>query len=778
MSLNALLNVLEFQAIIDDIASFSITTKGQKTLQNSKILGKIALVERLKIQNEVLELNKRLESFPLAPSCDLKSLCALVLRDGTIPEDQWIFIRNDLAIAKDIRNFLSKHSREEYPELKNIQMQIIDLDHLINAIDNVFDNCMMVCDDASYELANIRKSLTKKEKEMLGKVSSIVGEYSEYLRESKYYLRSGVFTLPVIRSFKKNVPGLVVDVSDTEQTIFIHPLALVNLQNEIEDLKGQERAEIQRILFGLSQRIKPQANDILSNNNVIGFLDYLQSCAKYAVGYKGIYPILSKTPEIKIINARHPLIDEVNVVANSYILNDDTGRLLVLSGPNAGGKTVALKSIGLFTYMFLSGLPILAETGSSISYFKGIYADIGDSQSIGLDLSTFSGHMKNLSFILEHANNETLVLIDELGIGTEPRTGEAIAAATLDYLKQVDAFGVISSHYQSIKALALADKKMNVGSFAFDLKNNVPKYQFQTGIPGQSYGIELARRMGVKEAVLMFAVGLLKENTELHDFETINKKNLQLLEELETKERQIQIEKDNLTKQIESLEKEKQKLIQKQKMIDEDYDRILEEKLEDAEQKIEGLIKLAYKQSEKPHEVIAVKKDFDALKESIDNQDADAKSDKKISLKDYVEVKNLGIHGVIKSLGKNKAVVITNDGLSFEVELNRLKKIEKPQSRFAADNKKLVSKVDFSSGISSTLNIIGFRVDEGIAALTSFMDAGYGANLKMLKVIHGFGSGQLKKAVREYLNKSHYVAKYEEAAPQNGGGGATMVYLK
>ena len=774
-NLEKLDEILEIEKIQAAVLKFSVSDIGKDLILSSRPLRENKLLERINLSFEVYALNKKGDALPLSSSSRLIDYINLAKRDGMIPLEAWTYIANDLEISRELIIFLKDYRRSEHVLLREYLKELKDTKHLLTNIYDVFDNAFCIKDDASYELKSIRQSLLRKEKEMSTRVNTIVNEYKDYLREARYYLRGGVFALPVIRDFKNKVPGLLVDISDTEQTVFIHPLALVNLQNEIEELKQREKHEIEKILLELSQIIKPNGDDIIKNNNIIGYFDLLQSLSKYAIVNKGSFINLSKEQKIHLHNARHPLIDSRKVIANTFILDDVEGRILILSGPNAGGKTVALKTIGLLTYLFLMGYPIHADSNSSISYFSELLIDIGDSQSINLDLSTFSGHMKSLAEILDKADSRSLVLIDELGIGTEPRTGEAIALASLDYFGTINSFTVISSHYQSLKALGLSNKNMSVGSFAFDLEKNLPRYNFLKGIPGQSYGIELAKRMKVLDVVLNKAREILDENSDYANFEEVNQRNLDLLESIKEKEKQVVELKESLVREKDLVEKERKKLVVLKDEFEREYEERLIERIHDASATFDDLIKKAYQNSEKPHEVINVRKEFEALVEKTEIEDAKKVSDP-ITVGDYAIIEDIGIHGSVKEINKNKATVITNDGLSFEVNIHRLRRTEKPliarTTGQRLDNDVLKGPTPFE------LNVLGYRVEEAVTEVDNFLDRAFARNVKRVTIIHGYGTGALKKGIREHLTKSHYVKSIEDGPITSGGGGQTVVNLK
>ncbi|MCQ2772886.1 MAG: hypothetical protein MJ238_06430, partial [Bacilli bacterium] len=497
----------EFEKIRETIASFARTEVGKaKALSLMMFDSSILMREELAKLDETIVLQYRFGTFPIGNSADLEKPVTLAKKGMVLSIEELERVANDVLEQKSVRNYFKQVDNS--PLLLEYVSNFPDIAHVEVAIHKVIAPDLSIFDNASPKLKGIRVAITKLESEMKRKLGYVLGENKDYLSADQLTMKNGHYVLPVANAHKHKVKGIVQDVSGSGETTFIEPEILVALNNKMYELKNEEKAEIRRLLAELSAKVSVNSDDILRSNKMIGYLDFLQSKALYAEKTKSHVSIYSDKPRVELYNARHPLLDPTKVVANDFVLSD-TNSLVIISGPNAGGKTVALKTLGILVMMNQCGLAIPTTEGPTLSYFKHIYVDIGDSQSLSDNLSTFSGHMKNISEIMDNVGGKDLVLLDEVGTGTSPKEGEAIAYAVISYLIRKHSLTMISSHFEGLKAYALSSKEVTNASMLFDEENLLPTYKLKMGLPGESYGLIVAKRFGLNEEIIKSAQSYL-----------------------------------------------------------------------------------------------------------------------------------------------------------------------------------------------------------------------------------------------------------------------------
>ena len=486
-------------------------------------LGKVYIDELMmydspdKVNNALLDLKEissiivRFGPLPINNSANALVLIDMAKKTGLLtPRDLHLIAEDVLTIVK-ISAFLKK-IESGYPRIVEITSGFVDLSNLEKEIHRVITNSLTVADNATPDLAQIRHKLKKIEAELQSKIASIALAYSKYLNDDNITIRDGHFVLPVKTVDKNRINGIVYDVSDSGNTTFIEPLEIVQINNEITALKVQENEEVRKILKSLTALVLLQEGEIINNNKIIAKLDFLSAKANYMSEINGEIADSVGTQTIELISARHPLIDPRKVVANSFILNEEQP-IIIISGPNAGGKTVSLKTVGLLVLMHQSGLALPIRKGQ-LGYFKHIYIDVGDNQSLSDNLSTFSAHISQIGEIINAVGGKDLVLLDELGTGTDPKEGEALAVQVTKYLEEKHALAMISSHFAAMKEYAFLSQKISNASMVFDEENLSPTYHFKQGVPGKSYALEVASRYGIDKDIIAKAKEFLKENTQ------------------------------------------------------------------------------------------------------------------------------------------------------------------------------------------------------------------------------------------------------------------------
>lgn len=720
------------------------------------------LLEDLK---EVMSIIIRFSTFPISNSADALNLIAIAKKTGLLSPHDLNLIMKDIETMNDLKEYIKKVD-VSYPRTFLQLSKFQDLSTLYQQIKRVITPSLTIDDKASVNLHQIRTSIRKVERTLENKAASLAYTYSQYLSDDNPTIRDGHFVLPVKTVYKSKVLGAIYDISDTGNTVFIEPLEIISLNNEITSLKVEEAEEIRRILKELTSLVLLQEDEIINNNQIIGEIDFLQAKALYAQASNSEIANFTKEEVIiDLINARHPLLDPSKVVSNSYHF-DENKRIVIISGPNAGGKTVSLKTVGLLVLMNQCGLALPANK-ATLSYFNHIYVDIGDNQSLSDNLSTFSAHMSHIGEITSIAKAKDLVLFDELGTGTDPKEGEAIALGVIKSLIKSHTVAFISSHFSHLKEFALTHENLENSCMIFDEDNLKPTYIFKMGIPGKSYGIEVASRYGIKSEILDEAKEFIKANNDQvsdelimtlqHKVEEASKiesevKKMQI--ELENERKRLKIDADNLKNKrdhlLESVNTEKANMIN------------------EAKEQIDDIIKSLSNSNLKLNEVIELKHKLEALEE---DEDIETFSDQ-IEVNDNVEVPYLGVDGVVKRIKGDKAFIYTNTGLSLDIDLNKCRKIIKITKKNVNHTKNRVE-LDTRS-VPIELNIIGLHVDEAKEKLVRYIDDCRLKHMSRVRIIHGFGSGALRKMTHEYL-KLQKDLSYSLADGHEGGGGATVV---
>lgn len=762
--------VLQCSHVLEKVASFAHTEQGRQALLSLRPYedeDKRALESRH--LEEAMALIDASSALPLSESSDLSMRVDVARKGGTLEPLDFSRVLSDLQMLRDIKKHLA-HCQLENP-LKERLLSLPDLEPLRQGILRVLAPDLSVKDSASVELKRIRSTLARRKTEITSKLGQILEKHRPYLSGNSWTMRNGHYVLPIANSHKNKVPGIIQDVSSSGNTTFIEPDTLVRAQNEIVLLEAEEKEEVRRILASLSRILGGNAKDFLLVNETIGYADFLQAKVLYAQEVKGHIALKSADGSLFLPAARHPLLPADKVVANDFALSASR-RILVLSGPNAGGKTVAEKTLGILAMMFLMALPLPCGQGAEVPAFHDVLLDIGDSQSIFDNLSTFSGHVTNIKDILAHAEKGDLILLDEVGTGTSPKEGEALALAILDELRSRGCYALISSHYEGLKAFALSSSDVENACLLFNEDTLTPTYSLRVGIPGESYGIEVARRLGLPEPIVAKAQQYLDENSDLSVSASL-KHLSELIQSAEEKEKQIAALKYQIATQEEEIRR-KAAAIEKEKRVSAAQLKVEREKLlDEARAQVEEAIAALKNPEASLKDAAKAKRALDDLEE----KEPESEFHDEIHLEDYVEVPDYGIEGKVTRIKGNSLEVVTRDGVSFHVGKTSARRIPKPKE----EKKPSITNIDALPGqsLSLELNIIGMRVDEAMVALDRYLDRCRLKGFKRVRIIHGLGSGALRKATHEYC-KSHpkFIEKCELGGEFEGGGGATVVYLK
>ena len=647
-----------------------------------------------------------------------------------------------------------------------------------------------ISDDASPTLKHIRRSISQMNDKVHGTLSGMVnGSLRTYLQDPIITMRGDRYCIPVKAEYRSQVSGLIHDQSSTGSTLFIEPMAVVKLNNDLKELYGKEQEEIQVILARLSEETAQYIEEIHTDYTVLGELDFIFARGSLALNMNASMPVFNTEGRIRIREGRHPLLDKRQVVPITVTLGDEFD-LLIVTGPNTGGKTVSLKTVGLFTLMGQAGLHIPALDRSELAVFEQVYADIGDEQSIEQSLSTFSSHMTNIVSFLSQVNERSLVLFDELGAGTDPTEGAALATAILSYLHQRGIRTMATTHYSELKVYALSTPGVENACCEFDLETLRPTYRLLLGIPGKSNAFAIAGKLGLPDYIIAEAKTHLTEQDE--SFED-------LLTDLETSKRTIQKEQDEIAAYKRELERLKTEVSKKQEKLEAQKERILREAnekahaiLADAKETADETLRnfrkfgkenISAAEMEKERERLRKKMASVGSKLAIETQKPKKQhkpSDFKLG--ESVKVLSMNLNGSVIALPDSKGNVTVQMGiLRSQVHISDFEIIEETPSYSAKQMHKTSKgkmKMGKSFSVSSEINLLGKTVDEAIAELDKYLDDAALAHLSNVRVVHGKGTGALRSGIHTYLKRQKHVKSFRLGAFGEGDAGVTIVELK
>lgn len=762
---------LEINKVLEEISSFSRSEIAKERILNLKMLPKEAVIKDLEILDEMMSYLLRFGDIPLSTSHNLKNYIDIAKKGGVLTPYDLDKIANDIDSSNKLFKQFERVDKSKYMRLYNLGTSLYDLSPIEKKIHSIILPNLNIKDDASIKLLSLRKNIIKKEQEVRSLSAELIQKYHDYLSEYSVSIKNGHFVLPVKTSYKNKINGIIHDFSASGQTTFIEPANLVNLSNEIYALKIDEQEEIYRLLKELSEEVAKSADEIIKNNIIIAEFDYIASKAHYGNKHNSIVASLCDDRVIEFKKARHPLIDENKVVANDFYF-DLEKRIIIISGPNAGGKTVALKTLGILVMMNQMGLALPTSEKARLTYFPRIYADIGDNQSLSDNLSTFAAHVSNLSTITHFVNENDLVLLDELGTGTSPLEGSSLALAVTDFLLRKKCFAFISSHFEAMKEYPYRHKDTLNAMMVFDDKKLEPTYILKVGYPGRSYGLEMARRYHLDNKVIEDSKKYLQKsstkgvNDVLDKLNAVLKENEELERSLKERSRILEIKEKDLKYQTKLLNSKKESLL-------EDVEIEKEKLIKDAKKEIDKAIELKNNPNTKISELIKTKSTLD----NLFNKEEDTIIDENISIGDYVNISSLDIIGKVININKNKVEIISLNGMRYKTTLDKIEKTNEPKKRLAS-NTNVDQMVKIKSDVKMELNIIGEHVDEAIDRLSKYLDDARIRNFKEVRIIHGMGTGALKDAVHDYLDTCSFVEEYRLGGAYEGSSGATIVKLK
>lgn len=784
---------LEFPEILNELKDYAKSTVTKNFCLNLRVSSNLEQVRRWQKETaDTVKVLRKVDAQVISAFPDIKEAVKKTeIEDFVLDLESLYKIKLFLEKLDAVVSIYPDEDSDLYIEDNSFYETINQLDPLKNLykqFDKAIASETEVKDNASKTLRNIRRAIKQKEDSITGQLNNMLSKYESSLQDEVVTLRRGRFVIPVRSQEKKNVPGIVHDTSNTGQTLFIEPLEVVEANNDLRELEIEAEQEIYRILASLSESVAQNRYALLNDIRLMLKLDFMQAKANYAINTRAVLPKLNDEGFIDLIQARNPRIPAENVVPINISLGRDY-RILVITGPNTGGKTVSLKTYGLLTLMAMSGLHIPAAENSEISIFNKIYTDIGDEQSIELDLSTFSAHIKSLVEITEEADAKSLVLVDEIGAGTDPSEGAALAIAVLDYLKTTKCVTLATTHFKEVKLYAVETEGVENASMEFDEESLEPTYNVLMGIPGTSHAFSIAQRVGLSSDIIENAKKRL--STEALDFERVlaeidktrqdisaKEAKLERLEtELEEKDKKLeqkeaQLNKDKAELNSVSRKEKRRQLRQQSKTIDE-----LISELEANSKNQNSLEDAKELRSYVRSELKDVESKIGAETLSKFHKDANTEADDTLREGSAAYAPALNMHGTITAIEDDTAQFKSGQ-VTIELPLSSLKKAHKtpsPQAPKTPQTKR--AKTRARQSFSPEINIIGERVLDGLNRLDEYLDDAVLAGVSEVRIIHGKGTGRLRRGVREFLRKDPRVKSYEEAAPGSGDAGVTIAKL-
>ncbi|SFK25194.1 DNA mismatch repair protein MutS2 [Marinilactibacillus piezotolerans] len=789
MKIEKSFKTLDFPKVINQLSKHAVSYLGKEKIRAlSPSSNYNEVKEKQEETDDGVRILRMKGGIPLSPFIDVRPHLKRANIGASLNGKEVAQIGKVIKSVREIDQFFEQLKEDEI-ELKQLYKtsdQFIALRPLEKAIFSVVDEGGYVLDDASAALRGIRTGIKQTESRVRQKLESIVrGSQARFLTDAIITMRNDRYVIPVKQENRTTFGGVVHDQSSTGQTLFIEPQSVVDLNNRLKQYQSEERSEIEKILAEITNVIMPHTAEIDQNMTVLTLLDFINAKAKYAQEIKGIKPLISENNAVSFLQARHPLLEENEVVANDIILGEEY-QTMIITGPNTGGKTVALKTLGLLQLMAQSGLQIPVAEHSVMGIFSSVFADIGDEQSIEQSLSTFSSHMTNIVEILSKIDDQSLVLLDELGAGTDPQEGAALAIAMLDAIAAKGSYVLITSHYPELKAYGYNRPQTINASMEFDVETLSPTYKLLIGIPGRSNAFEIAKRLGLNNMIIESARQLMSGESQSVD---------EMIQDLENKRKQANLETIKVQEELKNAqalhkelrnafkeyEAEKEEL---KKKAQKEANRIVEKAQKDTEKIIEELRvrQLQGQQGSvvKEHEFIEAQTKLSNLKSEEENLKKNKilqKQKRKKELKpgDTVQVESLGQKGTIVEKSGNKQWVVQMGMLKMKLNESDLT----PTQQEKEPNYSQTSLKSTSMGsVSTEIDLRGERVEAALNQLDQYIDQAILSNYPKVTVIHGMGTGAVRKAVQNYLKKHPQVKSFNDAPANQGGNGATNVVFK
>lgn len=789
------LHTLEYNKILDQLTEYAFSADAKSRCQKLRPITDRAQIEQLQQQtSDALSRLFKYGSLSFSGVTDIRDSLKRLEIGGALSAIELLRVCSLLESAKRAKAFARSQNDSDQPDdsLTSLFAGIEPLTPLGDEIRRCILSEDEIADDASSTLHSIRRSMRGMNDKIRAQMNSMINNTTtrSYLQDTVITMRDGRYCLPVKAEAKSLVPGMIHDQSSTGSTLFIEPMAVVNLNNEYKELQLREQEEFEVILAGLSNLTASYATQLLADYELLTELDFIFARAAFAQTYNGVAPLFNDDGRIHIRKGRHPLLDPKKVVPIDVRLGEDF-RLLIVTGPNTGGKTVSLKTVGLLTLMGQSGLHIPASERSELGIFDEVFADIGDEQSIEQSLSTFSSHMVNIIRILEQVNDRSLVLFDELCAGTDPTEGAALAISILSKLHLYGARIMATTHYSELKVYALSTPGVENACCEFDVATLSPTYRLLIGIPGKSNAFAISEKLGLPSDLITDAKGRISKSEG--DFED-------LIADLEKSRSTIEREQLEINQYKAEIESLKEKLEQKQERLDSSRDKILREAneqayniLKEAKDVADETIRNFNKYGKAGAPVSEMEKERTKLRGKMDKaaqkMSEQKKSSvpnhnvpKKLRIGDSVKVISMNLKGTVHSLPNAKGDLYVQMGiLRSLVNINDLILLEEDAAPGTKKFQKTSAgkiKMSKSASVSTEINLIGKTTDEAIPLLDKYLDDAYLAHLPSVRIVHGKGTGALRNAVQAHLKRLKYVKSFHLGEFGEGDAGVTIAEFK
>ena len=774
-------DVLEFYKIVNELIDLSRLEKTkEKFLDIDIIKEKSVLDKELMLMMEMIDFYKYDDGLELAGLADItRMMNSIDIIGSYLSAEDLAVLKKNLTIFR-ISKSRAKNVRDKYRTIWNLFSDVEEVKDIENFISEAINDEGVLKDEASIGLRDVRRQKQNINANIKEKFDELISNKSTQnaIQERIITQRNDRYVIAVKTDFKGLIKGIEHDRSATGSTVYIEPLNVVSLNNKLREYEAREREEIRKILLRITELVKTKKEEILEIKEILERLDFIDAKTTYSVNKKCIVPKIINKEYLKLVEARHPLIDENTVVPINFELGNPEN-IMLITGPNTGGKTVTLKVAGLLTIMALSGIPIPANEKTEIGYFHNVLADIGDEQSLEQNLSSFSGHVSKIKDIIENANSKSLVLMDELGSGTDPMEGAAFAMAIIDYLNKKHVTSIITTHYSEVKAYAFNTTGIKSASMEFNVETLSPTYRLLEGIPGESNALIIARKYGISEEVIENAKSYISEDNQRVEemLKSIKEKN----DELETMQAQLEATRTELDKQksiyeqnMIKLENEKNEIIKRAYEEADNY-------LKNMQAKAKNLIDKINSEESKKEDAKNAQRSLNMLRESFITDKKKNVKEKKVvtqnvdfAVGEEVLVKTMNQNGKILKIMPNNRIQVQTGILKLVVSTDDIVKIQKKKT-----NKfKNFASLKRTSQVRGEIDLRGMNADEAIAELETYMDRAMLTGYHEIYIIHGKGTMVLRKKIHEYLRTSKYVTEFKDANQNEGGIGCTVATLK
>lgn len=773
-----ILEQLEFDKVKQLFEGYLQTEQGQEELHKLEPMTEADRILRsFDEMSDMEQIFIEHHSFGMGSLRDVSESMRRLELEADVNISEIIDIKKVLQVSAEVKHFYNDLENVELTALNTLFDKLELLPSLQGSLQAINDGGFIE-NFASAELGRIRRQINHSESRVRQILQDILKKQADHLTETLLASRNGRAVLPVKNTYRNRISGVVHDISASGSTVYIEPRAVVQLNEEITQLRADERHEMARILRELSNMLRPHTQIIRNNAWVLGHLDFVRAKFLFMQERRAVVPQLSSDKTVQLLQARHPLL--LNPVANDlHFMQELT--IIVITGPNTGGKTVMLKTLGLAQLMAQSGLPILADKGSKVAIFKEIFADIGDEQSIEQSLSTFSSHMTNIVSILDQADKDSLVLVDELGAGTDPQEGASLAMAILEHLRLLEVKTMATTHYPELKAYGIETDFVENASMEFDTDTLSPTYHFMQGVPGRSNAFEIARRLGLAEIIVNEAERLTDSDTDVN----------RIIERLEAQTRESRKRLDH----IKEVEQENLKFNRAVKKLYNEFSHAKDKELEKASVKAQEIVDKAMAESEailknlhekarlKPHEVIEAKSQLKKLAPEVD-----LSKNKVLKKAKKLRAPRVGDDIIVTAYGQRGTLTNKVKDGKWEAQIGLIKmtlkedeftlvKVQEEAQKPKKKQVNVVKKSQKSTGPRARLDLRGKRYEEAIQELDEFIDQALLNNMAQVDIIHGIGTGVIREGVTKYLRRNKHVKSFGYAPQNAGGSGCTIANL-